>query len=329
MAKLIPIASGKGGVGKTVVSANLGLMLAASGKTTIVADLDLGASNLHTLLGIKNRYSGLSSITNRTENSMEALLRETGQPKLFFIPGDNLLPGAANYGYAAKNKIVKKLARLQADYIILDLGSGSSANVVDLFLCSNSGVIVIIPEITSILNAYGLLKSVLFRSLYRAFPPKSLERRVITDFAAIHFEGSADSIRTLYQRLAESSSPRAAETIAALQELRPRVVINRGRGADDARICAQLRKLAWRYLALEIEYSAYLPFDEHLISSIAQRRPAVSLYPDSPFSLCVKAAAERIVQTAPSESNVMSQGGGFADLERLVSEGLAAIGLDV
>jgi flagellar biosynthesis protein FlhG len=70
MATVIPIGSGKGGVGKTIFTANLGIMLAKEGKRTVLIDLDLGGSNLHTCLGVKNRYAGLSAVINKTENSI-------------------------------------------------------------------------------------------------------------------------------------------------------------------------------------------------------------------------------------------------------------------
>ncbi|HPE35715.1 MAG TPA: P-loop NTPase, partial [Spirochaetales bacterium] len=57
MGTVIPVASGKGGVGKTVVAANLGLALSALGKTVVLVDLDLGGANLHTVLGVRNRHA--------------------------------------------------------------------------------------------------------------------------------------------------------------------------------------------------------------------------------------------------------------------------------
>ncbi|MCK7483987.1 MAG: P-loop NTPase [Candidatus Moduliflexus flocculans] len=68
MVTLIPIASGKGGVGKTVLAANLGVCLAALGRTVVLADLDLGGANLHTCLGVKNRNPGIGALAWRQEN---------------------------------------------------------------------------------------------------------------------------------------------------------------------------------------------------------------------------------------------------------------------
>lgn len=65
MTAIVPVASGKGGVGKTIATANLGISLAQAGKTVILADLDLGAANLHTILGIRNRQPGIGHIISK------------------------------------------------------------------------------------------------------------------------------------------------------------------------------------------------------------------------------------------------------------------------
>jgi flagellar biosynthesis protein FlhG len=61
---IIPIASGKGGVGKSFLTANLAMALAAMGHRVIAVDLDLGGSNLHTFLGLANRYPGIGDFIN-------------------------------------------------------------------------------------------------------------------------------------------------------------------------------------------------------------------------------------------------------------------------
>ena len=59
--QIIPVASGKGGVGKSLLSANLAIALGQSGKKVILADLDLGASNLHLVLGVQSPKQGLGT----------------------------------------------------------------------------------------------------------------------------------------------------------------------------------------------------------------------------------------------------------------------------
>ena len=83
MVRLLPIASGKGGVGKSVISANLGLALSRAdrsghpGRTVVLVDLDLGASNLHTFLGMKNKHAGIGALVWKKEDEGQwvALIR--------------------------------------------------------------------------------------------------------------------------------------------------------------------------------------------------------------------------------------------------------------
>ena len=109
------------------------------------------------------------------ESDFNNLLQATGIPGLQFIAGDCLFPGTANMDFFTKKKILMNLERLNADYVILDLGAGSSYNVIDFFLTSYKGTIVVTPELTSILNAYSFLKSTVFRFCYRQFLAKSPE----------------------------------------------------------------------------------------------------------------------------------------------------------
>lgn len=297
---LLPIASGKGGVGKSVISANLALALTELGKTVVLVDLDLGGANLHTLLGIKNRFAGVGSLVHRTEKDPAALVIETPYPKLFFIPGDALLPGTANLDYFLKRKLLRSLQTLQADYVILDLGAGSSYNVVDFFLSSTSALVVTIPEITAILNAYSFLKTVLYRALYRSFPPKGPERTAIAAFASRRIEGTGESFADLVVELRRdypASSGLAVETLASLY---PRVLINMGKSGTDLQVGSRLREITGRNLGIALEYIGFLPRDSAVPRSIVERRPVLLSSVDAPFSATLRAIARRVVESPTS-----------------------------
>ena len=185
----LPIASGKGGVGKTLISANLGIALAQSGKTVVVVDLDLGGSNLHTVLGIRNNRMGVGSFIYREADDIEALVTPTAQDRLYAILGDGLYSGTANLPFFRKRSLIRQLGTLTADYVILDLGSGSTFNTLDFYLTSNSGLIVTTPDTTAVLNAYSFMKAAAFRVLQRCFPPKSAERAAVMEFMQLRVEG--------------------------------------------------------------------------------------------------------------------------------------------
>ncbi|MFQ3547229.1 MAG: P-loop NTPase [Termitinemataceae bacterium] len=295
MAVLLPVASGKGGVGKSIVAANLAVALALHGKTTILVDLDLGASNLHTLLGIKNRYNGIGAFVYRQETSLEALLKETEISHLFFIPGDTLLPGTANMDFFVKQKIIRLLYQLPADYIIMDLGAGSAYNTVDFFLSSSSGLIVTIGESTAILNAYSFLKTLLYRALQRSFPPRSPARGTITTFFSKKIEGTSETFPVLEQQLLSSFGQEAQKAIEQVKGLYPRIILNMSDGPQDLQIGIRLREIAAKNLRLGLEYIACLPRDPAVIQSVAVRRPVLLLAPDCPFSSHLRALADRLI----------------------------------
>ena len=295
MTVILPVASGKGGVGKSILSANLGVALAQAGKTVVIADLDLGGSNLHTVLGLRNKHSGVGHYITKEADSIESLLVETELSRLFFIPGDALLPGTANLPFFRKQRMIKELGELPADFVILDLGSGSSYNTIDFFLTNSSGLVVCTFEPTSILNAYSFLKTALLRLLYRSFPAKSEERSVIEAFGKEKLEGTQQSFRDLIPRLQETSPDAAAHVEAQLAAFSPRVVLNMGRSAADLQLGARLRTISRNNLALELEYIGVLPYDEEVSRSVVERRPLVLRRPESRFAFNIGEVARRLI----------------------------------
>jgi flagellar biosynthesis protein FlhG len=295
MTTIIPVASGKGGVGKTVFTANIGVSLARAGKTVILADLDLGGSNLHTALGEKNDKSGIGNYIYKQERSLESLLVETDERRLFFIPGDSLLPGTANLPYFRKVKIIKELGELTADFVILDLGSGSSYNTIDFFLTSSAGIIVVTPEATSILNAYSFVKAALFRMIYRSFPAKSEQRALVSQFMTERLEGTNRSTGALIEELSGISAEAAQVVRDCLQSFLPRVVLNMGRTQKDVPLGAKLRQVARKNLDLEVQYIGFLPWDQEVGNSILQRRPVLSMSPGSAFARNLQQVTTRLI----------------------------------
>ena len=152
MVNILPVASGKGGVGKSAISVNLAITLAKKGKRVILCDFDFGGANLHTLLGLKNNKAGMGNFIYRQSSTLGELIQDTGIENLQFIAGDCLFPGTANMDFFMKKKIMKDLPLLPCDYVILDLGGGTSYNILDFYLMTYNSILVTTPEITSIMK---------------------------------------------------------------------------------------------------------------------------------------------------------------------------------
>ena len=296
MIQILPIASGKGGVGKSAISLNLSIALAQLGKKVILCDFDFGGANLHTMLGHKNNKPGLGHFINKLEDHLEPLIQETAVENLGFIAGDCLIPGTANMDFFSKKKILKELNQLDADYVILDLGAGSAYNTLDFFLVTYKSILVTTPEITSILNAYSFLKSSAFRFFAQQFSAKSEERKFIQDFTHTRLEGTELSfvnlMEELYKRFPESS----AKAINKLDSFRPQVILNKGRESNDLAMGQRLKSLVKNKLNMNMEFIGFIPHDDEISLSIARRTPLILTNPEGDFARRVYPTAQRVIE---------------------------------
>ena len=302
MAYILPVAGGKGGVGKSIYSLNIAVTLAKQCKNVILVDLDLGGSNLHTLLGLKNNQAGLGTYIAKQEIEFTNLLQATGIPGLQFIAGDCLFPGTANMDFFTKKKILMNLEKLNADYVILDLGAGSSYNVIDFFLTSYRGLIVVTPELTSILNAYSFLKSTVFRFIYRQFPAKSPERQVLQNSILKRMEGKEYSFAQIMDLMCKTFPETANKAKLEMKKLKPRVIMNMGRSNNDIEMGNRLSNLVHNKLSIDIEYIGFIPYDGRVPISVAKRTPISIFAPDSSYNSVLDSIGRRIISTTNPDS---------------------------
>ena len=302
----IAIASGKGGVGKSLIAANLAIAMAQAGKAVILADMDLGGSNLHLILGEQMGTRGLGTFLNNGKTSIDSVIYPTAWKNLRFIPGEAELPGAANIGLPVKKRLMRALGTLNADFLILDLGAGTSYNTIDFFLLSGCGVLVATPSLTSTLNAYLFLKNAVFRILGTSYTRKSPVYSYMEDLRKdgmslqkIHLNRLLDSIRTI--------SP---ETYSTYQEkisrLRPRLIMNLLDDPKDVSRNQRLRISARDYLGITMESLGVIYRDQMQDSALRSLLPIVSYKPQSVLSQAVYRIADKIIELEVDNSGPLT-----------------------
>lgn len=321
MINILPVASGKGGVGKTSLSVNLAISLAKKDKKVILADFDFGGANLHTLLGLKNNHAGLGNFIYKQTDSFRSLLQDTPVSNLKFIAGDCLFPGTPNLGFFIKQKLIKEIQESEADYFIMDLGGGTAYNTLDFFLLTYSSILVSSPEITSILNAYSFLKAAAYRFFTRQFKPKSEERVFIRNFIAGSAAGAESSFTGLVQELCARFPATGPKAASEMKKFAPQVIINMGNSVADLEMARRLRSLAQKKLGIRVDFIGFLPKDDLLPISVARRSPIALTNPASKFMTQLNATAERILHLSYDFSGVLSEESSDEDdLERLTEE---------
>ena len=159
------VGGGKGGTGKSFITASLGTILAQQDKKVLLVDLDLGASNLHTFLAIGKPQISLKQYLNKEVHDINEVVVQTNQPNLSVISSAGCSLEIANLYYAQKVKVIRAIKKLAYDYIFIDLGSGTHYNTLDFYLISNEGIIVTTPEPISVENMFRFLKSIYLRKV--------------------------------------------------------------------------------------------------------------------------------------------------------------------
>ena len=156
-ARVIAITSGKGGVGKTSIVANLGYAFAKLGKKVLILDADLGLGNLDVLLGLAPKYN-LSHVIME-EKTIEDILIE-GPGNMRILPASSGIQELTNLTRKQKARILTQLDQLidGVDVLFIDTAAGISSNVMDFNATAQEIVVVVSPEPTSITDAYALMK---------------------------------------------------------------------------------------------------------------------------------------------------------------------------
>jgi flagellar biosynthesis protein FlhG len=295
---IIPVGSGKGGVGKSFLTANLAIALAEMNHPTIAVDLDLGGSNLHTFLGLANRYPGVGDFIHGAAPSLDRLLVETGVPHLRFLPGDGRTPFLANLGSALKQKLIRHIRSLPAEYILLDLGAGATFNTLDFFACAPAGILVTTPDLPSVMGMQVFLKNHLLRRIDRKLSINGFRplRPLFKSLLQQPMQALPTTLKGLKTRMMEQEEAAEPAFSQAADGLRPRVVFNMGSGPEESRMALGIRESMAEVLGVEPDFFGFVFQDPGVRRALAARIPFVTGFRESMAARNITKIAERIVR---------------------------------
>jgi len=167
-ARVLAVTSGKGGVGKTNISLNLAIELQRLGKMTVLLDADMGMANVHLLAGLTPRY-GIADLL-RGKKISEIIVQ--GPEGIGILPGQGGLLALADSSEHDRLLILEALRGIEerTDFVIVDTGAGMGASVRDFLAAADEVLFVLTPEITSLADAYGLLKTLCHDANFRVRP---------------------------------------------------------------------------------------------------------------------------------------------------------------
>jgi flagellar biosynthesis protein FlhG len=266
------IGGGKGGSGKSFITANVGICLSQLGVRVILIDADLGGANLHTFLGISPSSLSLADFIKKRISNLQDALIPTEVPNLQLLTGAQDLLNAAEAKSVQRQKLLRSIKRLEADYILVDLGAGNALSVLDFFLMSDGGILVVTPEPTSIENAYRFLKSAFYRRLRQSV--SSLAVRNLIDAAGDQRnELGIQNPQDLMDEARRVDEEDARRILQEIEAFHPNLILNQVRTKKDIEIGFSIRSACRKYFGIHLHYLGYIVYDQEVTQSIRRRRP--------------------------------------------------------
>ncbi|MDC7226202.1 MAG: P-loop NTPase [Spirochaetales bacterium] len=303
--QIIPVAGGKGGVGKSLLAVNLSIALSQAGKRTVLADLDLGGSNLHMMLGSGRNQAGIGTWLTRSDVEFDGIVLDSEYDNLRFIPGDAEIPGLANISSNQKRSLIRNLSKLDADFVVLDLGAGTSFNTLDFFLMSGSGIIVTAPALTATLNAYLFLKNVVFRMITSSFSGKSPAKGYLDQVAS-----DGDGLQRIYipgllEKLESLDPGKFAGFMKKMEAFSPMIVMNMIEDPKDSVKAEKIKRSCEQYLGVDMEYLGVIYRDHLQDIALNSRLPIIKYKPESVIAMAIYRIADRIIQKSSEDHSLL------------------------
>jgi flagellar biosynthesis protein FlhG len=293
--KVIAVGGGKGGIGKSIITANMGILLGRMGKKVLLVDADLGAANLHTMLGIRYPQFTLEDFLIGRKTFKEIILSSK-------FSGVELISGASeilsllNPTFKERQKLIRNLQKYEADYIVIDLPAGTDMHAVDFFTLADYGIVVLAPTPTSLENAFSFLKNSLFRGLLKAFYRFPDVRKKIEDASDPRSENSTIHFRDLLKKLEDEKNDVIREFKEQIKNKDIWVLCNAVRTHEQEAVLDKFSKIADEYLGLKCNLLGNLPYDSRMEECVVALSPVVEKFPKTPFEESLLKAINTMLQ---------------------------------
>lgn len=287
MAITVSVGSGKGGTGKSMVLSNLALLLARSGRKVCIVDLDLGGPDAHILYGLFEPERTLTDfLTRKVEHISDVIHTFPAFNGVQLIPGTGNTLQTANMTYQQKQRLLRNLARIDTDVLLVDVGAGTSFHTLDFFMFTDIQLCVTSPEPTAIMDFYNFLQLATIR---RALSSFLTQAEVTKEIREKKFTSLTEVLD-----MAEAIQPGARQKAQlALESFNPLLIVNKV-GAGTRLNLLKLRKLASQYLGIYLPDLGEIPYDKTVYEAVRTFLPITEFAPSSPAAKALRESSIKL-----------------------------------
>jgi flagellar biosynthesis protein FlhG len=293
--RVIAVGGGKGGTGKSLLATNIAIYLTTLGNRVVVLDAALGGANAHVLCGGVRPHRTLAEVLTEDGVHLVEITEDTTVPGLQLISGRRDPVWAANPDPEQIARLAGEVRQLEADWVVIDIGPGTGADQLELFLTADAGVVVAVPEPTSVELAWRFIRSAFLRRLARAgladagrIPAHELRGDSgipapldIYERALGRDDGTADALRDQISRFA------------------PQLVVNFARSKAEMDLGHAMVSAGHRRLGLPIGYLGHVEYDEAVWVALRRARPLLIDHPETRVAKCIEKITRRLMGWIP------------------------------
>ena len=289
MATIISVGSGKGGVGKSVVSTNLAYLLAKSGLSVTLVDMDAGGADLHILMGLfQPKYTLTDFIEKKVDSLEEIAQRLDGFKGIRMITGTGDSLFTANMPVATRAKLLRHIRLLQSEIVIIDVGAGTHFNTLDFFLAGDIHLCVTTGDPTAILDLYRFVKLAVIRKALSSFLSHDNVSKIVR-------KKDIKNIDELLTIASEFGEDKKVAVLNSIKQINPFILFNQVDDSPNARF-GRLHDLLQSYLRVSnLELLGRIPADEELRKSVKAYQPVTSLTPTSLSARAFSTVGDKLV----------------------------------
>jgi flagellar biosynthesis protein FlhG len=291
------VGGGKGGVGKSLISSSIAYTIARLGFPVIAIDLDLGGANLHTVLGQQPPKKCLSDFLSNPNLSLMDCVVDTPYPNLKLIAGakDDLkitqLDGEKKY------RLMHEIQYISGYFVVLDLGAGINQYTLDFFNLADTGIVTVLPEPTSIENAYRFLKAAYYHRLHQNPKFESIHPLIEAAMTPNNTYG-IHTPSDLLNEVSFQNKELALELKQSIKEFRPKLILNQSRSQTDIDVGFSMKSVAKKYFGIDLDYLGYLEYEPNVWQSVRRMRPILAEYPNSRIALHMERICNYLIRQA-------------------------------
>ena len=283
---------GKGGVGKSVITANLGIALAQKGYKILLVDADFGAANLHTILGMNLPSKSLSDIFFSSV-PIQDVIHSTNLLNIDIIGGayDALKVTSINTMHITE--LLVDLKKLDYNYILIDLGAGTMDHTIEMFIGADKGILVAMPEATSIENTYRFMKYAFYKNLKNVMANNEIKNFIENLLRKKEYQQLTPS--NLIAQIEQISKADADTLRKELFSYSLKIVLNQVRNNNDVRLGFSMSASCLKYFSFRLDYVGFMESNEEVLHSLRSRKPLFLVDPFSKSARGIRKIGEKLI----------------------------------